>query len=448
MLQRQPFHEHQPDEDVGQTLTPWYLYEILKRRAFYFAIPFILILATGSLIALTWPAKYLSQGTILVSSQQIPTDLVRPTVATLANERIQVIEQRIMTRDNLLAIAKKYNLTAGLQERLSGTEMVDFIKGRFQLKPVEQKLQAQRNNAISFTVGFEYEQPQIAMKVANEFVTMILGADAKSRTEFASETTRFLAEDAKKLEAQLTAIDAKITEIKRHRLEAVADGGVLDDGKDLAMLKAQLLLKSAIYSDTHPEIRALKRKIAALEKASATTIQNADASQNPNDSANPNTPGLDTLLTQELGLKAQLTDATDKLARARLGESLERGQISERLEVIDQPTLPGKPLSPNRSKIFISALIFAFMAGGGLVFGAESLNPAIRRSSDLYSIIDSQLIVTIPYIATHRELERRKKIKILALGLLVVTILVGLIIIFLSLPPIDILFDKMMTKLR
>jgi hypothetical protein len=36
-----------------------------------------------------------------VTTQQIPTELVRPTVTTLANERIQVIQQRVLTRDNL-----------------------------------------------------------------------------------------------------------------------------------------------------------------------------------------------------------------------------------------------------------------------------------------------------------------------------------------------------------
>ena len=55
-----------------------------------------------------WPPTYLSEGKILVESQQIPVDLVKPTVTTASKERIQVIEQRVMTRDNLLAILDKY----------------------------------------------------------------------------------------------------------------------------------------------------------------------------------------------------------------------------------------------------------------------------------------------------------------------------------------------------
>lgn len=437
MLQRQAFNEIRPDEDSGQALTPLYFFEILKRRALYFAIPFAAIFAIGSLIALAWPARYLSQGTILVSSQQIPSDLVRSTVSTVANERIQIIEQRIMTRDNLLALAKKYQLTAGLQERMSGTEIVDFIKSRFKIKAAEQKMATGRKDAMIFTVGFEYEQPQIATRVANDFVTMILDEDVRARTAYAAETSRFLAEDVKKLEAQLTALSAQISEQKRRRVAALTESGEADDGS-IAALRAQLLIKSATYSDTHPEIRALKRRIELLEKGGAVDSKKG-ATPDPS-------PTLETLLTQDASLKAQLTAATSKLAMARLGENLERGQISERLEVLEQPTLPQKPTSPNRPKIFAAVFVLALMAGGGLVFAAESLNPAIRRSSDLYSIIDSHLIVSIPYITTQAELSRKKKLIILGAGMLVVLALAGVIAAFFFLPPIDILFERVMGK--
>ena len=82
--------------------------------------------------------------------------------------------------------------------------------------------------AVIFTVGFEYEQPQIATKVANDFVTMILDEDVRARTAYAAETSRFLAEDVKKLEAQLTAISAQISEQKRRRMAALGDIGMAD----------------------------------------------------------------------------------------------------------------------------------------------------------------------------------------------------------------------------
>ena len=454
MLERQSFQEYRQDSSSGQFLTPSYFYEVAKRRAFYFAIPFLLILAIGSFLTVAWPAKYLAHGTLLVESQEIPKDLVRPTVAALANDRIRVIEQRIMTRDNLLTLARKFQLSPGWRERLSGTEIVDFVRKRAVIKPSELKLQGQRKDAIAFTVGFEYEQPVVAAKVANELLTMILREDVRSRTEFASETTRFLAKEVQRLEAHLAANDAQIAARKQARMDTLTDTSVLDDGKELAVLRAQLLLLSATHSNSHPDIVALKRKIKMLEKSAntSTATTNANEPQTATDttataSTNAKSLGLDALQTQRLSLKDELNRARQKLSAARLGESLERGQISERLEAIEQPTVPQKPVSPNRPKIFAFVVALALMAGGGLAFSAEMLDQSIYRSADLSSLTDSHLVVSIPYIFTQAEV-RRKKIKIItSVAILAIVILAGLIAIFFLLPPPDILFQKAMAKL-
>ena len=102
----QQFRPASYQEEAGQShfLQPSYYWQLIKRRALYFVIPFILVLPVGLAAAILLPATYLSEGKILVQSQQIPTELVRPTVTSAAQERIQVIEQRTMTRENLLAI--------------------------------------------------------------------------------------------------------------------------------------------------------------------------------------------------------------------------------------------------------------------------------------------------------------------------------------------------------
>ena len=444
--QRHSLQELRPEENPGQTLTPSYLYDVIKRRALYFAIPFIIVLGVGSLISVGWPAIYLARGTILVASQEIPSDLVRPTVAALASDRIRVIEQRIMTRDNLLEIAKKFRLAPGWQERLSGTETVDFVRKRTEIKPSELSLAGQQKNAIAFEVGFKYEQPLVAAKVANELVTMILREDARSRSDYASETTRFLANDVKRLETQLSLNDAQITALIQSNNDALTDSSVLDDGKELAVLRAQLILLSANYSSTHPDIIALKRKIKALEKTNAAkTDQQKQATTTEGAGAKP--LSLDALQTQRLSLKEELNKASQRLAAARLGENLERGQHSERLEVIEQPTIPQKPITPNRPKIFAFVVALALMAGGGLAFSAEMLDQSIYRKSDLSTLVDSQLIVTIPYIATNTE-SRRRKFKVVGVAAVSVVVILGALAAgSYLLPPPDVLVDKIMARL-
>ena len=442
MLERQSYQDLRADEDHGQTLTLSYFYGILKRRFFYFIIPFVLILVIGSLVVAAWPARYLSSGTLLVEAQEIPSDLVRPTVGRLANDRIQVIEQRVMTRDNLVSIARKFALTTSWQAQMSGTEIVDFIRSRTEIKPAELKLQGQRKDAIAFTVGFEYEQPQMAAKVANELMTMILKEDARSRTEAASETTKFLFEDVKRLEAQVGLLDDQISKLHQSGVSTQSD-----KAQALAALKAELVLKSATYSDAHPDILVLKRRIKLLEQNAPPPTAKVPLSQDTAPSADASAPGIDSLETKRASLREELNKATQKLSAARLGESLERGQHSERLEVIEQPTLPQKPVSPNRPKLMGFVFIIAAMAGGGLAFAGELLSQSIYRSSDLFSLVDGHLVVSIPYISTQSELKRKKIKFIVVTGILAALVLGGLTVLFFILPPLDILFTKVVATL-
>jgi uncharacterized protein involved in exopolysaccharide biosynthesis len=470
MLQRQTFQEQLPDENQGDFLSPSYIIDLLKRRWLFFTIPFVIFLALGAAVAFTWPATYLSEGKLLVESPQIPSELVRPTVAVVANERVQIIEQRIMTRDNLLAIAKKFDLTIGWLARISlgfqgsgsGTELVDFIRQRAQIKPLELQNPRRDVQAIAFTVGFNYEDPATARKVANELMTMILNEDVRGRTNSATETTRFLAQEVKRLEGQISAIDTQIASIKQARA-ADADSGSLatevtmsDDAKRLASYKAELLVKSATLSEEHPDVRALKRAIAALTKsiakekeADGAPQKSADAGKAGADAAaktNVSLAGLDSLTTQKANLNAELTGVTQKLAAARLGENLERGQYAERLQVIEQPTMPDRPVSPNRPKIFGFAAVLALIASGGLVFAAEALNPAIRRSTDLFSFVDSHLIVSIPYITTFQEIRRRKRrIVVTSAGVALVVAAAAVAVLFV-LPPLDVLWAKLTAR--
>ena len=49
------------------------------------------------------------------------------------------------------------------------------------------------------------------------------------------------------------------------------------------------------------------------------------------------------------------------------------------------------------------AVLLALAAGAGLTFVVELTDKAIRRPSDIFGVVDSQLVVSIPYITTAGE---------------------------------------------
>src|SRR3974390_1478709 len=283
-----------PMDIEEQSLDPLHYLGVLKKRKFYGLIPFVAVFAIGFAVAMVWPPTFLSEGKILVESQQIPVDLVRPTVTATAAERIATIQQRVMTRDNLLKIVDKYQLFADQRDRLSRTDLLDVMRANTVIKPVELELikSSNLNFTVAITVGFMDRRPDVATQVANELITLFLDEDARNRTNRATETTKFLAQELEKLKAELAAIDAKILQ-SYHEPQEITRQTTLPE---LMNLKAELASKLAIYSDSHPDVRRLKAQIAALEKVTVpVTTQAATAGLN-----NSNNKILDPLLLQRL----------------------------------------------------------------------------------------------------------------------------------------------------
>jgi capsular polysaccharide biosynthesis protein len=373
--------------------------DILKRRFFYFLVPFAVISILGLyLTAVTQKPIYFSEGKILVESQVIAADPVGPLGIAAANERILRIQQRVMTRDNLLSIANKFGLFPAAR---SG--VLDLMRESSQIKPVEVVGQPRQGAPpIAFTVGFEYENPEIAMRVASEFVTSIVNEDARSRTSRSTEAVKILTSETRGIEDRLESTQMQILEVARRPRE---DGSEIPEQEKaqltaLAALKAELIQKTSVYSDSHPAVSALKKRIAAMEK---TVTQQAQAKVQSTQADE-----IEALRRQREDLEKRLAEANGKLATARLSERLDRDQQSERLQIIESPQLPQKPLKSNRLKFVAMAFVAAVALGIGTVIAAELFDGSIRGRHQLQGVVASPLIVSIPYITTPADVIRAR----------------------------------------
>jgi uncharacterized protein involved in exopolysaccharide biosynthesis len=411
-------------------------FAIAKRRPFYFLIPFVICLALGSLLVAIQRPIYQAQGKILVETQDIPATLVQPTITDTANQRIQVIQQRITTRDNLLQIVQKYKLFSDQRQWMSASQLLDLMKARTELKLVDLTLPTQQNSlTIAFTLSFEYENPELAARVANEFLTLVLAEDVRNRTNRAAETTKFVEQEVKRQQELVNAIEAKITETMlkpqdpqdpQDSLEE-SDEQLKEQREELTKLKFALVQVSAVHSSAHPDVIALKKKIAALEKLTEQESGKPKQKSGKSKAVVQSDSGLDALKQRLRAADTNLEEANRKLTAARLGESLERNQQSERLQVLEQPVVPQSPIKPNRPKLLAIALAVSLMAGFGTVMAAESLDKSIHSRQELANVVDSRLIVTIPYIATTTERLRRRRQIALLIGVLALFALAAIV---------------------
>jgi len=198
--------------------------DIAQRRWAWFLAPFLALSIVAGAVAVWIPPVYESKGTILIESQQIPDELIRSTVTSYADERIQVIQQLVMTRENLLRIIDKYDLFREVRDGMTNSEQIDLMRERITIQKVlGDARQRSRTNTVAFAVGFEDREPGRAYAVANELVTLFLEENVKTRTARASETTEFLSQEAAKLKADLETIEEQIASYKQENGEALPE---------------------------------------------------------------------------------------------------------------------------------------------------------------------------------------------------------------------------------
>jgi uncharacterized protein involved in exopolysaccharide biosynthesis len=357
-----------------------------------------------------------------------------------------------MTRDNLIAIVEKFDLFPEKRRFMSASESVELMKKSTRILPVDQQLEfkqrsRQENPTIVFSVGFEYPNAQTATRVANELVTRILDEDLRDRTSRATDTTKFLAREVQKLQAESDAVEVKIVQAKIAQAKIAQIKGTQVDQPSalLGQLKAELAQKSAIYSAKHPILQSLKRQIETMEHADLGVVKDAspglkDISPVAKEDAEA-AASLEALEAQQETLQKNLDSASSRLAAARLGENLERNQQAEKLEVIEQPTTPQIPVRPNRPRVVELSVLLAAAAGAGLAILAELMDKAIRRSSDVFGVVDSRLVISIPYITTAAELHRRKRRVVWTIVILVAIVVSAMIGAYLLLP-LDLMIAK------
>ena len=421
--------------------------DILRRRAVMMVAIFIVVIATASAFAILLPPVYQSSGTILIESQQISTDIIASSVAGFASERIEIVKQRVMTRENLLRIIKKYNLFSSKGESRVTSVLIDDLRNRIEINMLSTSLGGgyRRGQAIiAFSISFEDRNAERAYRVTSELVTLFLDENIKSRVERATETTKFLSQEARRLKGDLEKMESLVAdykqknssslpenlslktsilqrtettlanldrdyaatenELQRLEFQLVAAKAGLDavdtPTNRLKQLKAEYRQAIINYKDTHPTVRSLKRKIEKMEKEITSETENAAS-----------TPDTSILIDSELVLRLEtlITTAKGRLQSLDNERKPMRAKIAKyEKEIIETPQV----------ELGLSSLLRDHSSAKDKYeeIQAKQLNAQIAENlegenkSERFSLIDPPLLADRPI--------KPNRIKIILLGLL------------------------------
>ena len=292
----------------------------LRRRKNIVIVPLVLGIVLSVVAAFILPAIYRSFAVILIEAPEVPENLVSSTVTSYADERVQVISQRIMTTTNLVGIIEQFNLYSEKRQKDPIGLVVADMREKITLEMISAEVgNARRGGSatIAFTLAYDHPQPSLAQRVLNELVSLYLAANVRTRRQAAAETTEFLVSEADRYERDVEEIEAELTAFKlkhagklpeqqriklqlrdRHERElldirrqlqnlaerriylqsefAQQDPYAFNDNVNLTpearlqALRAEFLTLKSRYGPDHPDVRNTAREIKTLEREVGT----------------------------------------------------------------------------------------------------------------------------------------------------------------------------------
>jgi uncharacterized protein involved in exopolysaccharide biosynthesis len=296
---------------------------VVRRRFVVFANTFVALLSLAVLLAFGLPSIYESTATILIEQQNIPDDLVQSTITSYADERIQVISQRVMSTDNLATLVQAHRLYGYGQDDESIVTKVTKLRESISVEPISADVFNKNSGrpgraTIAFTVAVQNQDPKVAHELAMEVTDLFLEENRRSRAEQSLETVAFLQSQAAAYQSEIDRIEGEISKFKseyqgmlpenvnlslqalereerrsteirseirsqEERIRYLQDerrmlmaqaGGAVDR---MAELQEEFARVSAKYAPNHPDVLRLRREIEILRQSGGETADGESA---------------------------------------------------------------------------------------------------------------------------------------------------------------------------
>ena len=338
--------------DQPVAMTPADILAIVQRRKKSLILPAVAVIVLAGLVAMLLPPIYRSTATILIEEQEIPTDFVMTTVTSFAEQRIQQINQRIMSFTRLLDIIQRFGLYPELVDKKTTEEIVEQMRKDTELKPVSADVMDRRTGkptaaTIAFTLAYQGKDAGKVQQVANVLTSLFLEENLKERTKQAEETSSFLEGEMARVKEELSSLESRLATFKQANINSLPEmlqvniqslnnldrnleitneqirslreregslqtqlAGVkpyTDKEEELASrkrfeeLKIQLVTLTKRFSDEHPDVKKTRAEVVELEAKLGTINASRGKMAGP-----PDNPAYITLSAQLSSTRADL----------------------------------------------------------------------------------------------------------------------------------------------
>jgi polysaccharide biosynthesis transport protein len=343
---------------------------IIRRRKWSLILPAFGLTLLAAAVALVLPPTYKSTATILIEEQEVPAEFVQASITSYAEQRIQTINQRIMSYPRLLEIINRFDLYHDLRDQQPSEVIVDRMREDTKLEMINADVIDPRTGrpskaSIAFALSYEgKDEPQKIQQVASMLTSLFLEENLRSRVQQTQATAQFLDEEKKRVKESLDTLEAKIAEFKEkhpntlpgllqvniqnlsnseHSIEVLQEqlrsqkerAGYLqtqlaslapqqEDKQRLDQLRVQLVQLRTRFSEQYPDVIKTKAEIAELERQMAAAKNNRY-----NSKVLPDNPAYVNLAFQLSSIQAEIASSKAQIESFKEKAQKYQRQIDE-----------------------------------------------------------------------------------------------------------------------
>ncbi len=391
------------------------VFSALRRRA----VLILFIAMLGSLGALYYalqqPKLYEATAVIQLESSQIPDRLAGNSAPTTDPAlRLRLIEQRLMSRDNLLGVMERYNLFNDRPE-MSLNEMIFQLRQAARITQIVNPQQAfQPNNTPSgLMITVRLGDPVIAAAVANDLMNSVIEVSRTRSQNRARDTLNFFETEEARVRGEIDTLEDRIAAFKQDNAESLP-AGVVELRSQLTTLRdSELALDREIVSlqnnATRQRLEVLENQIRLLENQKSL-VTDRIAQTEALLAAAPEVEREFNILERQMNqLQEQYGVITRRKAEAEMGQELEDRQQAERFEVLETALVPEMPISGSRKKLAMMGGAASLILGLAVAFALELLTPRIRTAAQMERMLGIQPVVAIPHVRARRRVPGQRR---------------------------------------
>lgn len=483
---------------------------IAVRRRWAILFPLFLCWVLVWIASWLLPSVYKSEALILVEQQQVPEQYVVPNVTVSLQDRLQSMTQQILSRTHLQSTIDRFHLYPvkhGWRGLMQSGDPVEQMRKDIKIDLVDSA--ARPGQLTAFKIAYSSGSPQLAQAVNSELTSLFIEENLKLQQQLSQSTTAFLQNQLEQARVKLEEQEAKVRAFKavhfgdlpsqaetnvqilsglqnqllstqravdgakqqklyleslRQQYQAAQSTMGNDDSsspspqalaRELRDLRRKLEDARSRLTEEHPDVIALKNKIANTEKlkkdmeaeiAAQLDTGKSPTSKDSNVAAEGQRGSTTTMMQVQSQLKAnsleiqnyeqhakelesqissyrtrlnmtpqteqQLADVSrgyeeskanynsllQKQNQSQLATSLEQRQQGEQFRILDPPSLPNRPSAPNHFMLSLGGLMVGLVLGFALAALLEMTNVLVRHEKDLEGLIPTRVLVGIPHL--------------------------------------------------